>query len=631
MKKGRAGTLRSRPGLHARSRCPAPARIPRDRPGPSPRPRNCDRRHDRRFASIVHTFRIEAILFMYLVSPGRRLLLSGLRPERRGRARRTSPPVYPSRMGGERRTRVTARRLTLLVLCATLLAGAAALAVAGRRRTLDRAHVPGEVRPAGARPRHPRRPAGPLRHLLDLRRSSDRSSPACCPGPGSTSPRTTWRTSRARACASKGAPRAPSPPPTSRAGRAPCWSVTTRIPGRGGRGRACPPCATCRRCCSCRGTAARAPTTRSSGRSCATAPWTRPWPTRRAASTPRPAPTTRAERTSTTTSAWSAGTTPIPAGRFLRRPPGPGAFLIKNSWGTSYGQGGYFWLSYYDRSFGTTLTVFDGAEAAGNHDAIYQHDALGWSRSIGFGSTTAWFAARYTSGGDGSVTAASFYTRQAGRDLRGPGRAVARRDRGGPGRRLRHARRRRLPHSAAGGARGGHDRRRLRRRRPPHHAGHADADPGRASDQAADPATCRGALLRQPRRRRLEGPQDEARLRVGRRVPQGVRGRGGGQATTRRRACVVEPASARPGAGARVRFTLTDPAFSCGSAVVKLQLRDGRGRTLRELRIPAAAVNERDTWRFAAPRRRGDYAVVARAWDVAGHRSVLTRAGLQVR
>ena len=103
-----------------------------------------------------------------------------------------------------------------------------------------------------------------------------------------------------------------------------------------------------------------------------------------------------------------------PAGRFLRRPPGPGAFLIKNSWGASYGQGGYFWISYYDRSFGTTLTVFDGVEAAGNHDAIYQHDALGWSGSIGYGSTTAWFAARYTSGGDGSVTAASFYTAKPG-------------------------------------------------------------------------------------------------------------------------------------------------------------------------------------------------------------------------
>jgi hypothetical protein len=52
---------------------------------------------------------------------------------------------------------------------------------------------------------------------------------------------------------------------------------------------------------------------------------------------------------------------------------------------------------------------------------------------------------------------------------------------------------------------------------------------------------------------------------------------------------------------------------------------------LHRIRIPAAAVNERDTWRFAAPRRRGEYRILARAWDVAGHRSVTTRAALRVR
>ena len=93
----------------------------------------------------------------------------------------------------------------------------------------------------------------------------------------------------------------------------------------------------------------------------------------------------------------------------------------------------------------------------------------------------------------------------------------------------------------------------------------------------------------------------------------------------------LEPASAGPGKTARVRFTLTDPAFSSGSAVVKLLLYDRRGKVLRVLRIPAVTVNERDTWRFSAPKRRGDYKIVARAWDVTGHRAPATSAKLQVR
>ena len=62
-------------------------------------------------------------------------------------------------------------------------------------------------------------------------------------------------------------------------------------PGR--RGRPARRCGTCRRSCSCRGTAARCATTRSSGRSCGTAPWTRPWPRRRL-QRGAPAPTTPA-------------------------------------------------------------------------------------------------------------------------------------------------------------------------------------------------------------------------------------------------------------------------------------------------------------------------------------------------
>ncbi len=319
-----------------------------------------------------------------------------------------------------------------------------------------------------------------------------------------------------------------------------------------------------------------------------------------------------------------------PAGRFLRAPPGPGAFLIKNSWGTSYGQGGYFWVSYYDRMLGTTLTVFNGSEGRGNYDAIYQHDALGWSKSIGFQSRTAWFAARYTSGGDGRVTAASFYTAKPGASYEvrvAPSLAEVAA----------------APVAGAGTlAVGGYHTVRL-----------TTPDPVTtgADFVVAVLLTTPGSLTPIPVEHpsRLLVPQAAvARSFISRdgSTWTDIRRRSGygnsdvclkafvdssGATDTAPPRVRLEGTTAVPATGVRVRFTLTDPSFSSGSAVVKLWLRNGSGRVLRTLRLPAVAVNERETWRFAAPARRGDYRIVARAWDVAGHRSVLTRAALEVR
>ena len=68
-----------------------------------------------------------------------------------------------------------------------------------------------------------------------------------------------------------------------------------------------------------------------------------------------------------------------PASNFATTPPGNGALLVRNSWGTSWGQGGYFWLSYYDSVCPTESVAFYGVEPTTNYTRIYQYDPLGWT------------------------------------------------------------------------------------------------------------------------------------------------------------------------------------------------------------------------------------------------------------
>jgi len=100
-------------------------------------------------------------------------------------------------------------------------------------------------------------------------------------------------------------------------------------------------------------------------------------------------------------------------GRFGSAPAGPGAFLVRNSWGTGFGKDGCFWVSYYDPSFAGQSSVFAGAKPASAGERIYQHDPLGWVASYcppgGADPSTGWFAAAYTAAETGTLTAAGFY------------------------------------------------------------------------------------------------------------------------------------------------------------------------------------------------------------------------------
>ncbi len=97
------------------------------------------------------------------------------------------------------------------------------------------------------------------------------------------------------------------------------------------------------------------------------------------------------------------------SGNFDNPPPGNGAFIARNSWGMTWGDAGYFYISYYDTRIGRDNAMFT-AESPNNYSRVYQYDPFGWVANFGFGTDTAYYANVFTSAGNEQLKAVGFYT-----------------------------------------------------------------------------------------------------------------------------------------------------------------------------------------------------------------------------
>jgi C1A family cysteine protease len=88
---------------------------------------------------------------------------------------------------------------------------------------------------------------------------------------------------------------------------------------------------------------------------------------------------------------------------------GTGAWIVKNSWGASWGEGGFFKIAYGAAKFCDYVSAYSCAREYDDRETLYYHDDGGWQGSFLVNPYDSWGAVRFVPTADGILERVEFW------------------------------------------------------------------------------------------------------------------------------------------------------------------------------------------------------------------------------